>query len=103
MKGQLRLRRRDLGQDDFREQRARQLDAGLKLIESRKLLPVHSSLLKSWGALYGFTSDAGIRHGMQDGQPAVALEDALYLVVTCSSIVSYLISLAHRARLKLSD
>jgi hypothetical protein len=32
----------------------------------------------------------------------VELEDALYLVVSCSAIVSYLISLAARAALKLA-
>jgi hypothetical protein len=78
------------------------LDAGLKLIGSRKLLPIHPSLLASWGALYGYTSDAGVRHGLRDGKPAVTLEDALYLVVSCSAIVSYLLAHARKAGLELT-
>ena len=70
------------------------LDAGLKLIESRKLLPLHPSLVRSWGALYGYTSDAGIRHGLKDGQASVGLDEAVYVVVTCSAVVSYLIAVA---------
>jgi hypothetical protein len=76
--------------------------AGLKLIEKRKLLPVHRGLLKSWEALFGYTSDAGIRHGMIDGQPAMGLDDALHLVVTCSAIVSYLTAFARKAGVPLT-
>lgn len=78
------------------------LDAGLKLIDSRRLLPAHASLIKSWGALYGYASDAGVRHGRNVGQPDLALEDALYFVVSCSAIVSYLIALARKTGVQLT-
>jgi hypothetical protein len=77
------------------------LDAGLKLIESRKLLPLHPSLVSSWRTLYGYAGDAGLRHGMKDGQAAVALDEAVYVIVTCSAIVGYLIAMADKAGLKL--
>jgi hypothetical protein len=78
------------------------LGEGLKLMGSRKLLPAHPSLIASWSALYGYTSDVGgVRHAMKDGQRDLALEDALYVVISCSAIVSYLIALAGRAGVKL--
>ncbi len=77
------------------------MDDGLKLIEKRQVLPCLHSLVKSWSALYGYASAAGVRHGMTDGQQALELEDALHLVVTCSAIVSFLTALARRKGLKL--
>jgi len=76
------------------------LDAALKLIEQRKIIPLHPSLIKAWGAIYGYTSDAGIRHGLKEGQSSIELEDALYVVVSCSAFISYLIALAARAGVK---
>lgn len=55
-----------------------------------RLGDLDTNALKSWEALFGYTSDAGIRHGMTEGQPAMELADALHLVVTCSAIVSYM-------------
>jgi hypothetical protein len=73
------------------------LDAALKLIEQRKIIPLHPSLIKAWGAIYGYTSDGGIRHGLKERQPGPDLDDAMYVVVSCSAMVSYLIALAARA------
>jgi hypothetical protein len=78
------------------------LDGGLKLLEKRKLLPLHPSVLRSWSALYGYTSDAGIRHGMIEGQADIGLDDAVYAVVTCSAIVNLLIALAAKHNVSLS-
>lgn len=62
---------------------------GLKKIS--KLTP-HPALNKAFGALYGYTSDAdGIRHAMLDEGSSVDFADAMFMLVTCSSFVNYLL------------
>ena len=52
---------------------------------------IHPALVKAFDALYGYTSDkSGIRHGSIDFKNAPA-EDALYMLVSCSAFVNYLI------------
>jgi hypothetical protein len=76
------------------------LDDGLKLLQSRKIIPLRPSLNRAWGAIYGYASDAGIRHGLKEGQAGPDLDDATYVVVSCSAVVSYLIALANKAGVK---
>jgi hypothetical protein len=75
------------------------LDKALKLIGSRKMISLHPGLVEAWGATYGYTSDR-VRHGMKDGQSSIELKEALYLVVSCSAFISYLIALANKAGVK---
>ena len=66
------------------------LSDGLKYLE-RSGAPVHSALTKGWTLIYGWSSDAeGIRHALAD-EPNVGLREALYMLVSCSAFVSYLI------------
>lgn len=51
---------------------------------------IHSAQKEAFKKLYGFTSDAGgIRHGSIDYTNAKS-EDALYMLVACSSFINYL-------------
>lgn len=61
------------------------LGDALKRIEN-----VHPALLKAFGLLYGYTSDAsGIRHSLID-EPNITYADAKFMLVGCSAFVSYL-------------
>ncbi len=51
---------------------------------------LHPALARSWKALYGYASDEdGVRHGSDDA-PSVDQATAVYLLVTCSALVSFL-------------
>jgi hypothetical protein len=51
---------------------------------------LHPALARSWKALYGYTSDEdGVRHGSADA-PSVDQSTAVYMLVTCSALVSFL-------------
>jgi hypothetical protein len=66
------------------------LGKALNRIESA--LPLHGSLKSAFNSLYGYTSDAdGIRHGLMDDQH-LRQEDAIYMLVSCSAFVNYLIN-----------
>ena len=53
---------------------------------------LHPKLNKGFTALYHYTSEAdGIRHGLTDNS-TVGYDDAIYLLVTCSAFVNYLIA-----------
>ena len=62
----------------------------LKVLEKKgKLHPAQS---KGFSALYGWTSRAdGIRHGLMEKE-SLQKSDALYMLVTCSAFVNYLIA-----------
>jgi hypothetical protein len=58
---------------------------------------VHPALLKAFSAIYGYTSDAeGIRHAMLD-EDTVDQEDALYMLVSCSAFVNYVVAKAAKS------
>jgi len=64
------------------------LGQALKTIEKGGLL--HTALKTSFSSLYGYTSDAdGIRHCLLD-ESALKQEDALYMLISCSSFINYL-------------
>jgi len=63
-------------------------------------IELHKSLEKSFCQLYGYTSDGdGIRHGMLD-IPTLDQEDAIYMLVSCSSFINYLMVKASKAQIK---
>lgn len=72
----------------------------LKDIDPR--MDFHPAFKKSLSQLYGYTSDGGIRHSMKEGKEFY-LEDARFMLVTCSAFVNYLIIKAERAEVKLGD
>jgi len=70
------------------------LGQALKVIDSQASL--HSALRSAFEKLYGYTSDAeGIRHALLE-ENKLEQEDAIFMLVTCSAFVSYVI--AKRAR-----
>src|SRR5574337_886187 len=65
------------------------LGQALKQIEKEHKL--HPALKTSFSSLYGYTSDAdGIRHALLE-QDRLQQEDAIYMLVSCSAFVNYLI------------
>jgi hypothetical protein len=72
---------------------------GATLADALKAAPdLHPALKDGWLKLYGFTSDAkGIRHAAKDGDVEVSQDLALYMLVTCSAMVSYLMAQASGA------
>ena len=51
---------------------------------------IHSAMESAFSSLYGYTSDEdGIRHGSIDFHEA-PIEDARYMLITCSAFVNYL-------------
>jgi hypothetical protein len=77
-----------------------ELGKALKLLNSK--LPIHGSLGQGFTKLYGYTSDGdGIRHAMME-ETNLDQEDALYMLVTISSFINYLIVKANKVGLKLN-
>lgn len=67
------------------------LGAALKKLEDNGVV-IHNALREAFSKMYGYTSDEdGIRHGGIDFKHA-PIEDARYMLVTCSAFVNYLIS-----------
>jgi len=62
-------------------------------------LQLHGALKEGFQKLYGYTSDAnGIRHALMD-EPTLDLDDAKYMLVSCSAFATFLISKAATAGL----
>lgn len=64
-------------------------------------LKIHQSLEKGFKQLYGYTSDnGGIRHALMDNQDCY-FEDALFMLVSSSAFINYLIAKSERAGIKI--
>jgi hypothetical protein len=64
-------------------------------------VPLHPALSGAFERLYGYTSDAqGIRHALLD-EANLEQEDALFMLVSCSSFINYLTAKCARAGIKL--
>jgi hypothetical protein len=64
---------------------------------------IHPALIEAFGKIYGYTSDAGgIRHAMLE-EDSVGHEDALYMLVSCSAFVNYVVAKAAKAGASLAD
>jgi hypothetical protein len=71
------------------------LGQALKIIEKEHFL--HSALKNSFSSLYGYTSDAdGIRHALLE-EDNLKQEDAIFMLVSCSSFINYLIKKTSKA------
>lgn len=65
------------------------LGASLTQIENK--YKIHGALKKAFTALYGYTSDSGgIRHSLLEEDIAVTMEDAKFMLITCSAFINYL-------------
>ena len=65
-------------------------------------ISLHGSLVAGFKNLYGWTSsDAGIRHDLQD-EDSLDVEDAIYMLTSCSAFINYLIVKADKAGIKLN-
>jgi hypothetical protein len=65
------------------------LAPALKIIEEKH--KVHGALRSAFTALYGYTSDAGgIRHSLLTDDIEVSMEDAKFMLVSCSAFINYL-------------
>ena len=77
------------------------LGKALKELEKHNAIDDHPALNEAFQKIYGYTSDAqGIRHAMSE-QPTIALEDAQFMIVACSTFVNYLKAKAARAGIAL--
>jgi hypothetical protein len=66
------------------------LGQALKEIEKKHQIP--SSLKTAFSALYGYTSDeGGIRHSLLENDVTVEMEEARFMLITCSAFVNYLL------------
>lgn len=71
------------------------LGDALKVVERKVAL--HAALRRAFDSLYGYTSDAnGIRHSLKD-EADLDLEDAVFMLVSCSAFVSFLVAKAQKA------
>jgi len=59
------------------------------IVRSGKL-EINAALHKAYKAIYGWTSNEGIRHSKTEGDINVNPEDAKYMLVSCSAFVNYL-------------
>ncbi len=67
------------------------LGQALKEIEAKHYIP--GSLKTAFSALYGYTSDeGGIRHSLLEKHVIVDLEEARFMLITCSAFVNYLLT-----------
>ncbi len=65
------------------------LGDALKIIEQKHGL--HHALKKSFSSLYGYTSDSsGIRHALIEMDTEVELEDAKFMLISCSAFINFL-------------
>lgn len=65
------------------------LGPALGIIE--KQYKIHGALKSAFTSLYGYTSDAGgIRHKLLEDDITVTMEDAKFMLVSCSAFINYL-------------
>jgi hypothetical protein len=77
-----------------------ELGKALKILRTK--LNIHGALEQGFTKIYGYTSDGdGIRHAMMD-EANLDQEDALYMLISCSAFINYLISKANKAGLQLT-
>lgn len=68
------------------------------LSKIKQRIEIDESLTKAYNAIYWWTSNEGwIRHAIKDRESELYHEDALYMLVSCSAFVNYLIAKAKKA------
>ncbi|HUH75265.1 MAG TPA: hypothetical protein VLZ75_12800 [Chitinophagales bacterium] len=64
---------------------------GQALAEIGKTYQIHGALKNAFSSLYGYTSDAGgIRHSLIEEDITVTMEDAKFMLISCSAFINYL-------------
>lgn len=64
---------------------------GKALNRIEKSHKIHGALKTAFSALYGYTSDSGgIRHSLLEDDINVSMEDAKFMLVSCSAFINYL-------------
>lgn len=64
---------------------------GKALSEIEKKYRIHGALKSAFSSLYGYTSDSGgIRHSLLEDDISVTMEDAKFMLVSCSAFINYL-------------
>lgn len=65
------------------------LGQALAVIE--KKYNIHGALKSAFSSLYGYTSNSGgIRHSLLEDDITVSMEDAKFMIVSCSAFINYL-------------
>ncbi|MCL8006126.1 hypothetical protein M8845_01675 [Gelidibacter japonicus] len=65
------------------------LGSALNKIEQK--FKVHKALKRAFTAIYGYTSDSGgIRHSLLDDDIEITMEDARFMLISCSAFINYL-------------
>jgi hypothetical protein len=81
---------------DLTGEPAATLGEGLRYFEAR-YGSIHKSMRRGLDHLYAYTnSDGGIRHSLVDDATDVTVDDARFMVVTCSAFANYLVALSAR-------
>jgi len=71
------------------------LSKSLSILSSK--ISIHKGLVSGFKSIYGFTSDAGgIRHSLLE-ESTLDQTDAIYMLVSCSAFVNYLITKNNRS------
>jgi len=77
------------------------LTLAIETIEKGKKIKMHRALGRAFIELYSYTNAAeGIRHGLSD-EPNLDLEDARFMLVSCSAFINYLIVKSSKAGINL--
>ncbi|MEW6200758.1 MAG: AbiJ-NTD4 domain-containing protein [bacterium] len=77
------------------------LGKALDKIEKEGKVELHSALKGAFSKIYGYTSDEdGIRHSLMDSDD-LTLEDAKFMLVSCSAFINYLKVKSSKAGIKL--
>ncbi|MDD3737992.1 MAG: hypothetical protein PHP31_01690 [Lentimicrobiaceae bacterium] len=64
---------------------------GKALTQIEKTNRIHKAMKSSFSALYGYTSDSGgIRHSLLEDDINVTIEDAKFMLISCSAFINYL-------------
>lgn len=74
-----------------------ELGKALKMLKDK--FQIHGALEKGFKSIYGYTSDGdGIRHAMME-ESNLDQEDALFMIISCSAFINYLIAKAIKSEL----
>jgi hypothetical protein len=77
------------------------LETALKTIGDK--VAIHPTLKDAFRKLFAYSGDAeGIRHAMKD-EPTLDTEDALFMLVSCSTFISYLTAKAVKAGIGVTE
>lgn len=64
---------------------------GQALTQIERTHKIHGALKNAFSSLYGYTSDSGgIRHSLLEDDIPVTMEDAKFMLVSCSAFINYL-------------